>query len=95
MNPELTAPPPPSNPYWHRFANNVIGCKSLVDSYLAAGFQCTKATAYVNASKLRRKPVVAEYIRYWVDRQSQRRRDERMKRDEEAFKMPLRRLFKR
>jgi hypothetical protein len=67
----ITPPPPPSNPNWHRFANNVIGCKSLVDSYFAAGFHCSKATAYVNASKLRRKPVVDEYIQYWTQLQSQ------------------------
>ena len=87
MNPELTAPPPPSNPYWHRFANNVIGCKSLVDSYLDAGFQCTKATAYVNASKLRRKPVVAECIRYWVDREYRQRQEERMKQHRQAVRI--------
>jgi len=87
MNPETPVPSPPSNPYWHRFANNVIGCKSLVDSYLDAGFHCTKATAYVNASRLRRKPVVAEYIRYWMDRQHQQRQAERTKRDREAFRI--------
>lgn len=95
MNPETPAPPPPSNPCWHRFANNVSGCKSLVDSYLAAGFECTKATAYVNASKLRRKPVVADYIRYWAEQEYQQRQDERMKLEEEVFKMTLRRFFKR
>ena len=74
MNEEnTTPPPPPANPNWHRFANNVIGFKSLVDSYLAAGFKCTKVTAYVNASRLRKKPEVAEYIRYWIDRQYQQR----------------------
>ena len=83
MKPETPAPPPPANPYWHRFANNVIGFKSLVDSYLAAGFQCTRATAYVNASRLRRKPVVDDYIRYWVDRRYQ----ERMKQHREAFRI--------
>ena len=66
-----TPPPPPSNPNWHRFANNVLGCKSLVEAYLAAGFHCTRATAYVNASKLRRKPAVDEYIRYWGEQQHQ------------------------
>lgn len=87
MNPEPPAPPPPSNPYWHRFANNVIGCKSLVDSYLDAGFHCTKATAYVNASKLRRKPAVADYIRYWVDREYQQRQEERMKQHQAMFRI--------
>jgi phage terminase small subunit len=87
MKPETTAPSPPSNPNWHRFANNVIGCKSLVDSYLAAGFQCTKATAYVNASKLRRKPVVAEYIRYWVDREYRQRQEERRSQHQALFRI--------
>ena len=71
MNLENPAPPevpPPTNSNWHRFANNVINCKSLVDSYLEAGFRCTKATAYVNASRLRRKPAVADYIEYWTKR---------------------------
>lgn len=95
MNTETTAPPPPSNSNWHRFANNVIGYKSLVDSYLDAGFHCTRATAYVNASKLRRKPVVADYIRYWMDRHYQERQAERAKRDEEASKMHLQRIFNR
>ena len=94
MNTETPAPPPPANPNWHRFANSVIGCKSLVDSYLAAGFQCTKATAYVNASRLRRKPVVDEYIRYWVDRASQQRLEERRRKDEEFFRMSRKSLFK-
>ena len=77
MNQEnTTPPPPPSNPNWHRFANNVIGFNSLVDSYLAAGFKCTRATAYVNASRLRNKPAVAEYIRYWIERQYQERQEQ-------------------
>ena len=87
MDPKPTTPPPPSNPNWHRFANHVIGCKSLVDSYLAAGFQCTKATAYVNASKLRKKPVVDEYIQYWVGWEYQHRGEEQMKRDWAGFRM--------
>jgi|GEM_PF-4717081 len=95
MNTETPAPPPPANPNWHRFANSVIGYHSLVDSYLAAGFQCTKATAYVNASRLRRKPVVAEYIRYWMDRHYQERQAEQKKRDEEASRMRLQKFFNR
>jgi hypothetical protein len=36
------------------------GC--YVDAYLKAGFQCTRATAYVNGHRLRWKPEVANYI---------------------------------
>ncbi len=66
-------PPPPANPKWHSFANHVLGGKSLVDAYLAAGFQSTRAAAYVNASKLRRKPAVATYIGYWMRKDSRSR----------------------
>ena len=95
MNPDTPAPPAPANPYWHRFANNVIACKSLVDSYLDAGFHCTKATAYVNASKLRRKPVVDDYIRYCVEQAYQQCRAEQMKRDEDTFRLYQRKFLQR
>ncbi len=89
MNPETTAPPPPANPNWHRFADNVMAGKSLVDSYLAAGFQCTRASAYVNASKLSSKPVVAVYIRYWLDRRYREHQEKLMNRDRELFRFRL------
>jgi phage terminase small subunit len=67
--------------------------KSLADSYLAAGFQCTKATAYVNASKLSSKPVVAAYIRYWMDRRDQESREKQMKKYEFTPKLRHGNLF--
>ncbi len=67
------APPPPANPAWHRFANHVIEGKYLVDSYLAAGYKCSRSSGYVKASILRKKPVVAAYIDHYQNLQFQRR----------------------
>jgi hypothetical protein len=77
MDQQPAPPPPPSNPFWHRFANLYLTtCPTLVDAYLGAGYQCTRNTAYVNGWKLFRKPVVAEYIRYWTQVQHEQRQKE-------------------
>jgi hypothetical protein len=60
---DSTPPAPPAlKASWSRFAVLVADGRYLVDAYLSAGFQCTRATAYVNASKLRKKPAVASAI---------------------------------
>jgi phage terminase small subunit len=64
-------PPPPTNVRWHRFANSVIEGTYLVEAYLEAGFTCAKTSAYVLASRLRRKPEVDVYIEYWAARKSE------------------------
>lgn len=54
--------PLPKEPRHQRFADLVLAGKPLVDAYLEAGFQCTRAAAKPNATKLRRRPDVAAYI---------------------------------
>ena len=60
--PMLPPPIPPSNPRHHQFALNCLALHSLVDSYLLAGFQCKRTTAYVNAHRLSRRPDVAAFL---------------------------------
>lgn len=55
-------PPSPADPRHHRFAVLVSQGQYLADAYQKAGFQCTRATAYVNGHRLSRKPAVAAYI---------------------------------
>jgi hypothetical protein len=54
--------PPPTDPRHQRFAVLVSQGRYLADAYQQAGFQCSRATAYVNGHRLRRKPAVADYI---------------------------------
>ena len=61
-------PDPPKNPRHHQFAVLVSKGSFLVDAYLKVGYQCTRATAYVNGHKLRRRPEVANYIKALMDR---------------------------
>jgi phage terminase small subunit len=55
-------PKPPADARHHRFALILFKGSSCVEAYLKAGFQCTRATAYVNGHRLRWKPEVANYI---------------------------------
>lgn len=60
--PALPPPVPPADPRHHRFALNYLALHTLVDSYLLAGFQCKRTTAYVNSSRLIRRPDVAAFL---------------------------------
>jgi phage terminase small subunit len=55
-------PPPPADPRHHLFAVLVSKGRYLAEAYQEAGFQCSRATAYVNGHRLSRKPAVADYI---------------------------------
>jgi phage terminase small subunit len=55
-------PKPPADARHRLFAEILFRGSSYVDAYLKAGFQCTRATAYVNGHRLRWKPEVANYI---------------------------------
>ena len=60
--PALPPPIPPADPRHHQFALNRLACHSLVDSYLLAGFQCKRTTAYVNSHRLSHRPDVAAFL---------------------------------
>jgi phage terminase small subunit len=91
----IIQPTPPLNPKWHCFADHVIGCKSLVEAYLAAGFHCTRSTAYVNASKLRRKPAVAEYINQHTKLRNRQHEEDRRIANLNNYKFTLPKSFYR
>jgi hypothetical protein len=55
-------PPLPADPRHQRFAVLVSKGSYLADAYQEAGFQCSRASAYVNGHRLSRKPAVADYI---------------------------------
>ncbi len=62
QTPTLPPPIPPADPRHHQFALNWLACHSLVDSYLLAGFQCKRTTAYVNSHRLSRRPDVVAFL---------------------------------
>lgn len=62
MNAGPDSIPLPKEPRHQRFADLVLRGGPLVDSYLKAGFKCSRATANANAKKLRKRPDVAAYI---------------------------------
>jgi hypothetical protein len=55
-------PAPPADPRHQRFAVLFSKGRFLADAYQQAGFQCFRATAYVNSHRLSRKSAVADYI---------------------------------
>lgn len=57
-----SSPIPPADPRHHRFAILVLKYRYYVDAYLEAGFNCSRATAYVYGHRLSRRPDVANYI---------------------------------
>jgi hypothetical protein len=76
-------PSPPEDARHHHFAVLVFQGRSLADAYQEAGFQCTRATAYVNGHRLRRKPAVADYIAALVQAE-QMAREEAQRKEWEA-----------
>ena len=81
--------PPPADPRHQRFAVLVTQGRYLADAYQEAGFQCSRATAYVNGHRLRHKPAVAKYIDALRRAAEKARREER----EQIWKTERARLF--
>lgn len=56
------SPIPPADSRHHRFALLVFHGSNYANAYQDAGFNCTRATAYVNGHRLSRKADVASYL---------------------------------
>jgi len=54
--------PIPRDPRHQRFADVLLKGSTLVDAYMAAGFQCKRTSALQNAKRLRKNPEVEAYI---------------------------------